>query len=113
MFIQTLALSFILVLASSIAQAEPVPFATVQQCETEDSGKIFDLVQNQYSEIPFLEGTTIVQTIQGTWIGADFYMLMNPETRSFSIILVDPSSGIECLWLAGENAAPSLAGDGI
>lgn len=113
MFIKTLALSLIFGLASSLALSEPVPFATVQQCELEEQGILFDLVQSQYGEIPFLEGKTLVQTIQGTWLEAEFYMLMNPETRSFSVILVDPNSGTECLWLAGQNAAPSPVGDGI
>lgn len=109
-----LALSIVagLVCATNIAlAADPLPLATVQWCEPE-SGKMFDMVQNKYGEIPFIQGSTSVQTMQGSWLKGDFYMLMNPESKTFSIILVDPQSGLECLWLAGGDVVPSV-GDGI
>lgn len=112
---KTLALSIafgLVTLTQSIAQEQqPLPFASVQWCEPQ-AGKMFDMVQDKYGEQPFLQGEATVQTLQGQWIKGNFYMLMNPDTRTFSVILVDPESGLECLWLAGGKVKPST-GDGI
>ena len=111
---KTLALSIIagLVFAANTVRAETLPMATVQYCETEP-GKMFEGIQDKYGEIPFIEGRATVQSLQGKYLEANMYMLMNPETRTFTIILVDPTSGLECLWLAGGDIEPSVGGDPI
>ena len=91
--------------------AEPAPLASIQWCEPEP-GKMFEMVQDKYGEQPFIQGSASIQTLQGPWLKGNFYMLMNPDTRTFSIILIDPQSGLECLWLAGGDVVPSV-GDGI
>jgi len=100
-----------LVLLTSPLQAQTLPLASVQLCDTEP-GRMFAKIQEEYEEIPFLTGDATVQTFpQGQWLKGEFYMLWNPQTGTFSIVLRDPDSGLECLWLAGE--ARPAAGDGI
>ena len=109
---KNLAFAFLFGLVSTVAQAEVLPLATVQRCETEPN-KMFEMVQEEYGEIPFLQGTTLVQAFPSLeWLNGDFYMTMNPDTRTFSIIVVDPQTGMECLWLGGQNAQP-ITGNGI
>jgi hypothetical protein len=100
-----------LVSFTNIARAESLPLATVQHCETE-SGKLFEMVQTRYGEIPFLQGKTVVQAFPTmNWLEGDFYMTFNPSTGTFSIIVVDPSSGLECLWLGGGARPAGVQGD--
>lgn len=101
-----------LVLLTSPLQAQTLPFASVQMCDAEP-GRMFSKIQEEYGEIPFLTGSTVVQTFpQQKWLKGEFYMLLNPENGSFTIIVRDPDSGLECLWLAGE-VVPAATGDGI
>jgi hypothetical protein len=110
--LKTLALSalFGLVVIGQ-AQAAPAPIATIQQCELESPGAIFQMVQDKYGEVPMLQGKTMVQSVRGPYLNANLYMFMNPETRTYSIILVDPNTGMECLWLAGGELAPIYSGE--
>lgn len=100
-----------LVSTANIAQATVLPLATIQNCETEP-GKIFEMVQTRYGEIPFLQGKTMIQAFPSLdWLEGDFYMTFNPSTGTFSIIVVDPSSGMECLWLGGGAVPAVVQGD--
>lgn len=100
---------FLATLVTSQAQAEPKQFASIQQCNDEP-GWIFNMVQQQYGEIPFLNGTAVIQAWPTSqWLTGEFYMTVNPDTMTFSIIMRDPASGLECLWLAGE-ATPAGVG---
>ena len=110
-----LALFFVIGLVGvtqALAQETKLPLATVQQCDLE-SGKILGMVQSPpYDEIPFLQGETMIRAMpSGAWLNANFYMLMNPQTKTFSIILSDPTSGMECLWLAGKVQPVIQGGD--
>jgi hypothetical protein len=76
-------------------------------CDTEP-GKIVQMVQEKYGELPFATGQGIVQNITGAWQSGIIIQTVNPEERSFSIIISDPISGVECLLLAGNSFAPAL-----
>ena len=107
---RALALLLGLFLAAGVS-AESAPMMSVQFCELDEAGKTFSVAQDQYGEIPFLEADTFVTTPQGTFLQANMYLLVNPETKTFSIILVDPVTGVECLWLAGGELEPSVQGE--
>jgi len=85
--------------------AEPLSMGVILQCESE-SGKMFDLTQSKYSEIPFAAGEGIFMSLSGQWKNAHVFMTVNPDTKSYSIIIVDPDTGIECMLMPGGNFRP-------
>jgi hypothetical protein len=85
--------------------AEPVSMGIILQCESE-SGKMFDLTQSKYGEIPLASGEGIFMSLTGQWKNAHMFMTVNPETKSYSIIIVDPETGTECMLLPGGNFRP-------
>ena len=88
------------------AQAEPRMMGITLQCDNE-SGRILEMVQSgNYQELPFASAQGIVQNITGRWQAADVVMTVNPDSRSFSIVIIDPNSGTECLLLAGQKFGP-------
>jgi hypothetical protein len=93
------------------AQAEAFVMPTMQTCQMDNPGSTFAIAQEQYGEQPFLQGMTFVTTIQGQFLMAEMYLLLNPETKTFSLILRDPNTDVECLWLAGGEIVPMIQGD--
>lgn len=104
--LKTLALTFFLGLGFvNIAYADPLPIATAQMCDTEP-GKVISMVQDKYGEEPFLVGNTVVQNLRGGWMKGELLMFIHPENHNFSIVITDPITGLECLWLAGDDVQP-------
>jgi hypothetical protein len=101
MLARVLALLLALCLTTQ-AQAEPRMMGIALQCDNE-AGKIITMVQEKYQEIPFATAQGLVQNITGKWQAAEVVVFMHPESRSFSVILIDPNSGTECLLLAGQG----------
>ena len=97
-------------LAAHPASAEQMVLPMVIQCNSEP-GTIMSMIQEQYQEQPFTQGTGIIQTLQGQWMPAIIYTFLNPQTMSFSIVAVDPQTQAECLLLAGKDLAPIIPGD--
>jgi len=94
-------------LTTASANAEPRMMGIALQCDTEP-GKIVQMVQEKYGELPFATGQGIVQNISGAYQSGIVIQTVNPEERSFSIIISDPISGTECLLLPGNSFAPAL-----
>jgi len=92
---------------ASLAQAEPRMMGIALQCDSEP-GKIIQMVQDKYGEIPFAVAEGIVQNITGRWQSGIIIQTVNPEAQSFSIIIQDPQGGTECLLLAGSKFSPAL-----
>lgn len=90
------------------ATAENLLMGIALQCESEP-GKILELVQEKYGETPLAVGQGVLQNITGKWQGAEVLMTVNPESKSYSIIIRDPVSGVECILLAGNNFKPAYA----
>jgi len=90
------------------AKAENLLMGIALQCESEP-GKIIELVQEKYGEVPMAIGQGILQNISGKWQGAEVLMTVNPETRSYSVIVRDPVGEVECILLAGNNFEPAYA----
>jgi len=78
------------------------------ECDSEPK-KLFDLVTNeQYGEDPFAAGKVIVRSaVTGGFANVQAYMLVNSESRSFSIIGVF-EDGSACLLLNGNSFAPYI-----
>ena len=82
------------------AQAEPRMMGIALQCDDE-SGTILSMVQDKFEELPFASAEGIVQNISGRWQAAQVIMTVHPDTRTYSVVIIDPNSGTECLLLAG------------
>jgi hypothetical protein len=96
-----------LFLTTAPAQAEPRMMGIALHCDDEP-GTIIQMVQEKYGELPFATAEGIVQNITGRWQPGTIIQTVNPEELSFSIIIIDPISGVECLLLAGNSFAPAL-----
>ena len=105
-----LAVLLVFVLATS-AHAEPKMMGVITQCDDEP-GKVMQMVQERYNELPFSIGEGVIQNIQGAWIRGEMLMFVNPSSGSYSIILREPATGVECLLLAGGKLRPAT-GSGI
>ena len=88
------------------AHAEPMIMGSMLHCDSE-SGKIISMVQEKYGEIPLATAQGIIQQINGRWVQADVVTTINPTSMSFSVIIIDPATGLECLLLAGQNFRPA------
>lgn len=84
------------------AQAASRMMGIALQCDDE-SGTLLSMVQDKYNELPFASAEGLVQNISGRWQTAQVVMTVDPDSRSYSIILIDPNSGTECLLLAGQK----------
>lgn len=96
----------------STAQADEMSLPTVAQCDT-DPKNILKVVEEQYDEVPFVEGDGGIISVNGQYMVTQFYMYLNPESKSFSIVIIDPITGAGCLYFAGNNLIPSVTGDDI
>lgn len=114
----TFLISFFLV-ANSYAQEteiDPKPektnklFPIMLECDGKPE-KIFSIVQDKYNEKPFGAGNVLVRSaITGQFFSAEAFMLVNPETRSFSIIGVF-ADGSGCMLINGNTFSPFIKGD--
>jgi hypothetical protein len=103
-----------LFLATAVADetlAEPMLMGTMLQCDNEP-GKIISMVQEKYGEIPFSTAQGVIQNINGSWMKAEVVTTINPSSMSYSVIIIEPDSGTECLLLAGSNFAPAFSVQG-
>lgn len=98
---------FLATASADETKAEPVMMGIALQCDSQP-GKIIQMVQDKYGEIPFATAKGIVQNITGRWQSGIIIQTVNPQARSFSIIIQDPQGGTECLLLAGNSFAPVL-----
>lgn len=92
------------------ASAEPMVLPMVTHCDNEP-GKIMGMIQEQYQEQPFAQGSGLIQTLQGQLMQVNLYTFLNPQTRSFSMVAVETQTQIECLLFAGKDFAPIIPGD--
>ena len=114
MLARVLAVLLVFVLATAVAdqtKAEPMIMGTMLQCDTEP-GKIIGMVQDKYGEVPFSTAQGIIQSINGSWMQAEVVTTINPSAMTYSVIIIEPSSGTECLLLAGTNFAPAFSVQG-
>ena len=88
-------------------------FPIMLQCDSEPK-KIFDVVQSEkYQELPFASGKVYVRSaVTGQIFNAELYMLMNPDTRSFSLIGIF-KDGSGCLMMTGNTFSPYQKRDDI
>ena len=107
MLARVLAPLLVFFLTTANVQAEPRVMGIALQCDNEP-GTILDMVQEKYGELPFATAEGIVQNITGTWQPGVVVQTVNPTAFSFSIIIIDPVTGTECLLLAGNSFAPAL-----
>jgi len=78
------------------------------ECDN-DPSNLFKLVQNEtYDEQPFASGNAIVRSaVTGEFFNVQTFMLVNAETRSFSLIGVF-GDGSGCLLLNGNTFTPYI-----
>ena len=88
MLARVLAPLLVFFLATASAKAEPRMMGIALQCDNEP-GKIVQMVQEKYGELPFATGQGIVQNISGAYQSGIVIQTVNPEERSFSIIKID------------------------
>ena len=88
------------------AHAEPMSMPIVLTCDSEP-GAIIHMVQEKYGEAPFFVGEGLFMSMQGKWNKAQVLSTANPTSGTFSIILVEPFSGMECMLLVGSELAPA------
>ena len=87
----------------------PIPsyrnFFSSLPCEA-DAKKMFNVVQQQYGELPFASGQTLAQSAQnGQYFQAEMFMLVNPTTKTYSIIGVF-ADGTACMFVNGRMFTP-------
>ena len=98
---------FLATASADETKAEPMIMGTMLQCDS-TPGKIISMVQDKYGEIPFSTATGIIQDIKGRWLQAEVYITINPSSMSYSVIVIEPNTGLECLLLAGRNFQPAF-----
>jgi hypothetical protein len=96
--------SFLAVTNNAIA--EPMVMPIVLQCDTQP-GKMISMVQEQYEEQPFFTGQGIFMGGDSRWNDALILSTANPRSGTFSIIMIDPQSGAECMLMVGNKLAPA------
>lgn len=98
--------SILAVTNNAHAEPQPVQMPIALACDM-DVQNILSLVQTKYGEIPFAQATGILQLAQnGQWINGNVVQTINPSTKSFSLIIMDPSSGMGCMIIAGRDFQP-------
>ena len=102
---------FLATASANDTKAEPMLMGTMLQCDNEP-GKIISMVQEKYGEIPFSTAQGVIQSINGSWMQAEVVTTINPSSMSYSVIIIEPGSGTECLLLAGSNFAPAFSVQG-
>ena len=108
-----IAATFLFLLAViTAAKADTLRLPTLSECDSNPQN-IIDLVQEKYNEVPFVEGQGGIISLNGQYMVAEFKMFLNPDTKSFSIVTIDPVTGAGCLYFAGNNLKPSITGDDI
>tara|TARA_B100001287_G_scaffold136957_1_gene115271 strand:+ start:2769 stop:3143 length:375 start_codon:yes stop_codon:yes gene_type:complete len=115
----TILVSFFLVAGNSIAQEteiDPKPqktnklFPIMLECDAKPE-KIFGLIQDDYDEKPFGAGNVIVRSaITGQFFAAEAFMLVNPDTLSFSIVGIF-ADGSGCMLINGKGFTPYVQGE--
>ena len=105
--LSTLLLGSILAVTNSVqAEPQPVQAQVTLACDM-DVANILGLVQTKYGEIPFATATGIMQLTQnGQWISGNVVQTINPQSKSFSMILMDPATGMGCMIIAGRDFLP-------
>ena len=102
---------FLATASADETKAEPMLMGTMLQCDNEP-GKIISMVQEKYGEVPFSTAQGVIQGISGSWMKAEVVTTINPSSMSYSVIIIEPDSGTECLLLAGSNFAPAFSVQG-
>ncbi len=98
--------SILAVTNSAQAEKQPVLMPVALACDM-DVQNILGLVQSKYGEIPFATAKGILQLAQnGQWINGDVIQTINPESLSYSLIIMDPSTGMGCMVIAGRDFTP-------
>ena len=103
--LSTLLLGSTLAITTSV-KAEQKLFPVLLPCNTEPSS-ILNLVQDKYEELPFATAQGLVQSQDGEWFNGLVIQTVNPETRTFSVIWIDPQSGAECMVTTGKDFTPA------
>ena len=85
-------------------------FPVMFECD-EKPEKIFSLVQNKYGEKPFASGNVLIRSaVTGQFFEAQAFMLVNPDTASFSLIGIF-ADGSGCMIINGNTFSPYLKGN--
>jgi len=85
-------------------------FPVMLECDGEPE-KIFSLVQNKYGEEPFASGNILVRSaVTGQFFEAQAFMLVNPDTKSFSLIGMF-ADGSGCMIINGNTFSPYIKGN--
>lgn len=92
------------------AQAEPLSLPLLAHCESEP-GDLISKIQNEWGEVPLARGNGIIQSLSGGWMQSEFFIMVNPQEYTVSIIAIDPESGVECLLMVGDKFRPVAMGD--
>lgn len=90
----TIAPAFFLGMSMALAAGGTIK---VNQC-----GQHMDVLKyhyDEYGELPGLTGKTAG--------GETIRVLINPDTRSWSIIITDPKQAVSCLVIGGEDLRPT------
>lgn len=84
-------------------------FPVMLECDSQPE-KIFSLVQNKYGEKPFAAGSILVRSaVTGQFFEAKAFMLVNPDTKSFSLIGMF-ADGSGCMLINGNKFTPYIEG---
>jgi hypothetical protein len=102
--LSALLLGSILAVTNSVQAAQqPVQVEVTLACDM-DVSNILELVQTKYGEVPFATATGLMQlTNGGRWISGNIVQTINPQSNSFSLIMMDPETGMGCMIIAGRD----------
>jgi hypothetical protein len=88
------------------SRAESIIMPVLLHC-TAETGLLIEESQTQYGEIPFFQGRGAIQGINGSWSQTYVVSTVNPETSTYTIIIIDPISGAECFLMVGAGFSPA------
>lgn len=89
-------------------QVFPLPF--MLQCTPVAPDQ---MLEQEYSEIGFLEGDASIFNPNMAPVGGKFRMFMNPEKPRTYTIMIELGQGLHCMVMSGSNVSPMVKGSGI
>jgi len=95
---------------TSFAQANQIMLMTAacQQSEIVD-----EFIKQQYSEIPFADGTAVVRLPEDRYAEGITHLYLNPKDKGFTIVVEFVEDDISCIVLMGDDFQPAYQGDGV
>lgn len=94
------------------SMAEERRFLSVLECDA-DAGKILDLLDKEYKELPLAEASGFVRSANsGQYYTTYNILYVNPETKSWTLVSIFDDDGTGCIIQSGKDFRPATSPQG-